>query len=72
MKGNQNYFDENYEKEQESIHSNQNVVKKNNIKISLEPTENIYYFNQNKRDLPAGELDNHKQKTKKKTKKKKK
>lgn len=67
MKGNQNYFDENNEKERESIQSSQNAVKKNNIKISLEPTENIHYFNEDTSNSPTKEFDYQKQKNKNNT-----
>jgi len=67
MKGNQNYFDENNEKERESIQSSQNAVKKNNIKISLEPTENTHYFREEITYTPSKEFDNHKQKSKNNT-----
>jgi len=64
MKGNQNYFDENFEKEAESNQILQNQAKKNNIKISLDTNENLHYFNDDFITNPVKEMDNTRQNNK--------
>jgi hypothetical protein len=64
MKGNQNYFDENFEKEAESNKILQNQAKKNNIKISLDTNENLHYFNDDFITNPVKEMDNSRQNNK--------
>lgn len=60
MKGNQKYFDEYSEKEEDSNQIAQNPVKKNNIKISLEHHENPHYFNEDYYNYSAKEKENAK------------
>lgn len=64
MKGNQNYFDENFEKEAESNLLIQNQAKQNNIKISLDPKENLHNADEDLSNNTFNERENAKQSNK--------
>jgi len=60
MKGKQIYFDENSEKEAESNQIAHNQTQKNNIKISLDPEENLHNFNEDYFNSSAKDRENTK------------
>jgi len=60
MKGNQNYFDENFYRKEETNQHSQNPVKKNNIKISLDLKESNQYFNEDLNNYSIKEIESSK------------